>query len=153
MTVYRLCRQQYANDLSGHGAELSGGRWNSKGIAALYTSSSRALCAIEIIVHVPAGIVPQDYYIVTIALPDDAAIKTLSIKDLPDNWNRNPISAFSQRTGNTFFAEQKALVLKAPSAIIKDEWNYIINPAHKDFGKVKILRTEPFTFDVRLFKK
>jgi RES domain-containing protein len=153
MTIYRLCRQKYANDLSGRGAELSGGRWNGKGIAALYTSSSRALCAIEIIVHVPAGIVPQDYYMVTIELPDNAAIKTLSIRDLPENWNRNPISALSQRIGDTFFAERKALVLKAPSAIIKDEWNYIINPAHKDFGKVKILSAEPFTFDLRLFKK
>jgi RES domain-containing protein len=153
MIVYRLCRKGYANDLSGRGAEINGGRWNGKGVAALYTSSSRALCAIEIIVHVPAGIIPVDYYMVSIETPDDAPIKTLNPKDLPANWNSNPISASTQRIGNTFFAEQNALVLKTPSAIIKDEWNYIINPLHQNFKQVKVLSSEPFAFDTRLFKK
>jgi RES domain-containing protein len=153
MIVFRLCRKNYANDLSGRGAEINGGRWNSQGISALYTSSSRALCAIEIIVHVPAGIIPADYYLVTIDIPDDAPINTIDIKNLPANWNSNPISASTQRIGNAFFAGQKELVLKVPSAIIKDEWNYILNPVHKDFQKVKIIDTEPFAFDTRLFKK
>jgi RES domain-containing protein len=153
MIVYRLCRKNYANDLSGRGAEISGGRWNGKGIAALYTSSSRALCAIEIVVHIPAGIIPKDYYMVTIELPDDAGITTLNVKELPSNWNNNPIPTSTQRIGNTFLSGQKALVLKTPSAIIKDEWNYIINPMHKDFQKVRIISVEPFSFDTRLFKK
>ena len=153
MIVFRLCRKNYANDLSGRGAEINGGRWNSKGVPALYTSSSRPLCAIEIIVHVPAGIIPADYYLVTISIPDDAPVNTIDIKNLPANWNSNPISASTQRIGNTFFSGQKELVLKVPSAIIKDEWNYILNPVHKDFQKVKIIGTEPFAFDTRLFKK
>jgi RES domain-containing protein len=153
MIVYRLCRKGYANDLSGHGAELSGGRWNGKGLAALYTSSSRALCAIEIIVHVPAGIIPKDYHIISIEIPDNAPVKTIDIKDLPDSWNSNPILVSTQRIGNIFLSGQKDLVLKVPSAIIKDEWNYIINPVHKDFQKVKIISIEPFAFDTRLFKK
>jgi RES domain-containing protein len=153
MTVYRLCKKYYSNDLSGRGAELSGGRWNGKGVAALYTSSSRALCTIEIIVHIPAGIIPKDYYLITIEFLDNAPVKSIDIKDLPANWNSNPISVSTQRIGNTFFSEQKALVLKVPSAIIKDEWNYIINPMHESFREVKILNIEPFALDVRLFKK
>src|SRR6201986_94908 len=153
MIVYRLCRERYVDDLSGRGAEINGGRWNSKGSAALYTSSSRALCAIEIVVHIQAGIVPKDYYMVTIEIPDDASINTLHLKDLPGNWNNNPISSSTQRIGSTFISEQKALVLKVPSAIIKDEWNYIINPMHEDFRDIKILSIEPFALDVRLFKK
>jgi len=152
MIVFRLCRERYVNDLSGHGAEINGGRWNSRGIAALYTSSSRALCAIEIVVHIPAGIVPKDYYLVTIEIPDDVPINTVNTQDLPGNWNNNPVSSASQRIGNTFIAEQEALAMKVPSVIIKDEWNYIINPMHKDFQKVKIIATEPFSFDTRLFK-
>ncbi|MGZ3813876.1 MAG: RES family NAD+ phosphorylase [Mucilaginibacter sp.] len=148
-----MCKKLYANDLSGRGAEINGGRWNGKGMAALYTSSSRALCAIEIVVHIPAGIVPKDYYIVTIEIPDDAAVTVLSLKELPSNWNHNPLPASTQRIGNSFLSDQKALTLKAPSAIIKDEWNYIINPMHKDFNKVKIKGIEPFTFDTRLFKR
>lgn len=152
MIVFRLCRKNYANDLSGRGAEINGGRWNSKGVSALYTSSSRALCAIEIIVHIPAGIVPKDYDVVTIDIPDSASVKTLHIQDLPANWNSNPISALTQRIGNKFLSGQKELVLKAPSAIIQDEWNYTLNPIHKDFQKVKVISTEPFAFDTRLFK-
>jgi RES domain-containing protein len=153
MIVYRLCKKIFTKDLLGRGAEINGGRWNGKGIAALYTSSSRALCAIEIIVHVPAGIIPKDYCMVTLEFPDDAQINTISLKDLPANWNNNPISVSTQRIGSTFLSEQKALVLEIPSAIIKDEWNYIINPMHKDFQKVKIMDIEPFNFDIRLFKQ
>jgi RES domain-containing protein len=100
MIVYRLCKKYYSNDLSGRGAELSGGRWNSKGVAALYTSSSRALCTIEIIVHIPAGIIPKDYYLITIESPD-VPIKVIDIKDLPGNWNSNPISISTQCIPNT----------------------------------------------------
>jgi len=153
MIVYRLCRKSYANDLSGRGAEINGGRWNGKGTAALYTSSSRALCAIEIVVHVPAGIIPKDYFMVSISIPDSETIDTISPRDLPGNWNTNPISRSTQRIGNAFLAEQKALILTVPSAIIKDEWNYIINPMHPGFKKVKIVNTELFTFDTRLFRK
>ena len=153
MIVYRLCRKNYAHDLSGRGAEISGGRWNSKGVAALYTSSSRALCVMEILVHVPAGIIPKDYYLISIEFPDDILIKTIDVKKLPANWASNPISAVTQRIGDTFFSGQKELVLKVPSAIIKDDWNYLINPTHKDFHQVKDLSSEPFGFDARLFKK
>ncbi|HTD98622.1 MAG TPA: RES family NAD+ phosphorylase [Mucilaginibacter sp.] len=152
MIVYRLCREKYVDDLTGRGAEASGGRWNGKGSAALYTSASRALCAIEILVHIPAGIIPKDYFMISIAFPDNTPIETIDLKDLPSNWNSNPISPSTQRIGNTVLAAREALVMKVPSAIIKDEWNYIINPMHKDFQRVKVMEAEPFTFDTRLFK-
>ena len=61
MIVYRLCKSIYKKDLSGKGAEIAGGRWNSKGYAILYTSESRSLCTAEIAVHTPLGNVPADY--------------------------------------------------------------------------------------------
>ena len=152
MIVYRLCRKAHANDLSGRGAELNGGRWNGKGTAMVYTSASRALCLVEIMVHVPAGIIPKDYYLVSISIPDNTHIIAIDPKDLPDNWSKNPVPASTQKMGNAFIARQ-ALVLKVPSAIVKDEWNYLINPSHKDFKKVKITSIELFSFDTRLFKK
>jgi RES domain-containing protein len=68
-------------------------------------------------------------------------------------WNRNPMPASAQNIGNDFISTQKALVLKVPSATVKDEWNYLINPPHQDFKAVKIIATEPFSFDTRLFKR
>ena len=153
MIVYRLCKRVYSYDLSGRGAEASGGRWNGKGTAMVYTSASRALCMVEIMVQIPAGIIPKDYYLVSISIPDIIRVLTLDPKDLPNNWNKNPIPASTQKLGNAFIAAQEALVLKVPSAIVQDEWNYLINPLHKDFKKVKIAATEPFSFDTRLFRK
>lgn len=153
MIVYRLCKKAYANDLSGRGAETTGGRWNSKGTAVVYTSASRALCTVEIVVHVPAGIIPKDFCLVSISFPENTRILTLDPKDLPDNWTKNPPPASTQKIGNTFIANHEALILKVPSSIIPEEWNYLINPAHKDFKKVKITAIEPFSFDARLFKK
>jgi RES domain-containing protein len=69
MKVYRLCNRQFSNDLSGKGAELFGGRWNSKGTAILYTSESRALCLTEVLVHATSNSIPDDYHLVTIELP------------------------------------------------------------------------------------
>ena len=71
MIVFRLSKAQFANDLSGKGAELVGGRWNSRGNAMLYTSQSIALCVTEIAVHVPLGILPKDYQLVHIEIPDE----------------------------------------------------------------------------------
>jgi RES domain-containing protein len=153
MIVYRLCRKVYADDLSGRGAELNGGRWNGKGTAMIYTSASRALCMVEIIVHIPAGIIPRDFYLVSISIPDDINISTIELKNLPENWNRNPIPASTKKIGNKFISAQEALVLKVPSAIVKDEWNYLINPSHQDSKGLKIIAAEPFSFDGRLFKK
>jgi RES domain-containing protein len=153
MIVYRLCKKTYANDISGRGAEISGGRWNGKGTAMVYTSASLALCLVEIMVHIPAGIIPKDYNLVSISIPDNAHTLTIERSDLPDNWNRNPIPASAQKIGNAFIAAQEALVLKVPSTIVQEEWNYLINPSHKDFKKIKITTTEPFSFDTRLFNK
>ena len=90
MIVYRLCKQEYVNDLSGHGAELNGGRWNSKGNPALYTAGTRALAVLEVAVHVPFGIIPTEYYMNTIEIPEKSGITQIEISRLQGDWNRKP---------------------------------------------------------------
>ena len=87
MIVYRLAKNKFASDLSGKGAEISGGRWNSKGVRMLYTCESRALCALEIAVRMPLSIIPEDYRIVEIELPETNKIFILdiSVKLLTNN--------------------------------------------------------------------
>lgn len=153
MIVYRLSKKEYINDISGYGSERNGGRWNEKGRPALYTASSRALAVLEVAVHVPFGIMPINYYMATIEVPDDANILEIKIADLPNNWNSNPIIKATQFIGEDFLKENKHLILKVPSASVGGDYNYIINPAHPDFKTVTIKHTEPFEFDSRLFKK
>ena len=151
MIVYRLAKRKFIEDLSGKGAEMSGGRWNSKGIPMLYTSESRALCMVEIAVHCPLGIVPSGFYMAGIEIPDSIKIKEVEINSLPGSWNLFPISSRVQGIGDEFIRENKYLVLRVPSAVVKGDHNYLINPRHKDFKKIVIKDINPFEFDTRLF--
>ncbi|MCK4663244.1 MAG: RES family NAD+ phosphorylase [Bacteroidales bacterium] len=153
MIVYRLAKSKYSKDLSGKGAEISGGRWNSKGTQIIYTSESRALCVAEIAVHMNISIVPNDYNIISIEIPNDIEKKELLINKLPDGWNSFPYSNSTQLIGDSFIDSDKYLVLKVPSAVVQGDYNYLINPYHKNFKKIKLLEIESFKFNSRLFNK
>ena len=153
MIVFRLSKSKFANDLSGKGAEKSGGRWNSKGTAIVYTSESRALCTTEIAVHTPLGNLPLDYKIISIEIPDDILIQELTTADLPDDWKSIPHVHATQEIGDRFVAEGIFPVLKVPSVVVQDEFNYLINPTHADSRKIVIKAIDPFNFDERLFIK
>ncbi|MEI6754651.1 MAG: RES family NAD+ phosphorylase [Paludibacter sp.] len=150
MIVYRLSKAKYANDLSGKGAEIAGGRWNSKGVSMIYTSESRALATTEIAVHTSLGNIPIDYCIISLEIPD-AAIKTVEMTDLPLDWSEVPPKLSSQKFGDKFVFENNSLVLKVPSAVVEGDFNYLINPKNKDIGLIRIVKVSPFTFDRRLF--
>ncbi len=153
MIVYRLSKQAYINDLSGYGAEKTGGRWNSKGLPILYTAASRALAVVEIAVHVPLGIIPTDYYLATIEIPDKASMPRIEVADLPANWNRSPFIKTTQLIGDDFIKSNKHLMVPVPSATVTGDHNYLINPRHSDFKNVRIKSVDVFEFDLRLFKK
>ena len=153
MIVFRLSKTKFANDLAGKGAEKSGGRWNSKGTALVYTSASRALCTAEIAVHTPLGNLPLDYKLILIEIPDDIRLRELGSEDLPPDWKSLPHVHATQEIGDNFVAEEIFAVLKVPSAVVQDEYNYLINPAHIESQKIKIKSVEPFNFDERLFIK
>lgn len=152
MRVYRLSKKKYVDDLSGKGAEMTGGRWNKAGTKLLYTSDSRALCTAEIAVHTPIGIIPTDYYLITIEIADKIEINQLDIAKLPPDWKSFPHSHTTQQIGEDFVTKKDYLVLKVPSAVVQGDYNYLINPLHKDFDKVKIVDKEVFSFDERLFR-
>jgi RES domain-containing protein len=152
MIVFRLSRQAFINDISGYGAERTGGRWNSKGIPILYTAASRALAVVEIAVHVPVGIIPANYFLASVEVPDNDILE-LDLKSLPKNWNSNPFVKATQTIGDNFIRSNTHLILQVPSATVTGDHNYLINPRHSAFNKVKIKSIDAFLFDSRLFKK
>lgn len=150
MIVFRLSQEKYKEDLSGIGAELHGGRWNSKGRRLIYTGESRALCTTEIAVHTPLGIIPVNYFLQTIDIPDSEILELDKTK-LDSNWKAFPHVNSTKLIGNNFIDNSHALILKVPSAVIQDDYNFLINPSHKNFKKVKMISVEEFGFDKRLF--
>lgn len=151
MKVFRLCRSKFASDLSGKGAEIAGGRWNSKGTAMLYTSQSVALCTVEIAVHTPLGNIPTDYTLVTLEIPDDLPLEELTSGDLPVDWKALPHSHSTQLIGDGFVSAGKNAILKVPSAVIPGEYNFLVNPSHPESNRIQVITTEPYEFDSRLF--
>jgi RES domain-containing protein len=137
MIVFRLSKEQFAQDLSGKGAELVGGRWNSRGNAMLYTSQSIALCVTEIAVHVPLGILPKDYQLIHIEIPEE---DFLEMKKLPKDWQSFPHSNSTQMIGDKFLKEHKHLVLKVPSATVQGEFNYLSIQDIKILTKLRFLK-------------
>ena len=153
MILYRFSRKEHGGDLSGKGAELYGGRWNSKGIPALYCSDTRALAITEIIAYTPPGFIPEGYVLNIIEAPDTPELRyTFTEKELPEGWKRYPHGRETKALGDALLKDQKYLLLKVPSALVQDEYNYVINPQHPDFSAIKLVEVLPFNFNERLFK-
>lgn len=151
MEVFRLSSSKYANDLSGTGAKIHGGRWNKKGDAVLYTAGTRALALVEVLVHTTNAFLPLNYQLITIYIPDDS-ILTIPTKSLPEDWNNIEPSESTSKISTAWLNANEYLSLRVPSVVVEGEYNFLINPLHADFSKVKMLRMEDFNFDNRLLK-
>ena len=151
MEVFRLSTAKYANDLSGTGAKLHGGRWNQKGEAVLYTSGSRALALVEVLVHLTNAFLPLNYQLISIYIPDNSIIE-LSTKSLPDDWKSIEPSDSTKKIATKWLINNEYLALRVPSVVVEGEFNYLINPLHSDFQQIKVLKIENFSFDDRLLK-
>jgi RES domain-containing protein len=149
MQIYRLVRARYLADFSGEGAAIMGNRWNSKGTKMIYCAANRSLAMAEVAVHLSLNNLPKDYLMMEIEVPSDVRIDELN--SLPDNWHAFPATSATKLIGDQFILQDVSCLLKVPSAIVHKDYNFLINPNHKEFTKIRILDTYPFPFDLRLF--
>jgi RES domain-containing protein len=152
MEVFRLARKKYPIELSGKGASIAGARWNSKGTEIIYTAQSRALAMAEVVVHLSLATLPKDFAMLTISIPDNIKIEILEDKKLQVGWNSFPNSFVTQIIGDDFIKRNETCILKVPSAVVQGDFNFLINPYHVDFKKIKITGQVDFPFDKRIFK-
>lgn len=148
MNSFRICKSQYANDISGIGARLTGGRWNSIGISILYTSENSALSAFELATHIGLSILPNDLCVVTFEILNNLVIE--EVKNLPNDWNTIPPNYQTKEIGDNFIRRCETPILKVPSVVIKGAYNYLINPNHRESQQIKTKDIDPFSFDQRL---
>jgi RES domain-containing protein len=145
MLVYRICGRPYTA-LDGEGARLYGGRWNSPGQPAVYTSTHLSLAALECLVHVDFDNLPANLVWLKIEVPDAASIEVFPKSTAP---NERDAAAF----GDAWLKSRRNLSLVVPSVVLSVEKNVIINPAHVEMGTVSILDIQKFEFDHRLFSR
>jgi RES domain-containing protein len=151
MRVFRLSKLKYAEELNGKGAAKFGNRWNSKGVEIIYTAESRALAMAEVVVHVSLATLPKDFVMIEIHIPDSLTFGLLKLKDLREDWNSHPHGSRTQKLGDDFVDSRAFCVCKVPSEVVKGDFNYLINPHHKDAKRIKIKSITPFPFDKRIF--
>lgn len=152
MDVFWLSRSAYSNQLSGVGSALRGARWNSQGIGLVYTAQNRSLAMAEVVVHLTLAMLPNNFELLTIEIPNTLEVEELELTELPANWKEFPHSASTQKIGDAFVKAGKSAVLKVPSVVTPGELNYLINPLHPDFKMIRIKSAEPFPLDHRLFQ-
>lgn len=149
MIVYRFSHPRYADDISGAGAKLKGGRWNLPGTALLYTSATISLCLLETLANAATLEQLQIIQLMEIELPDVDIHEVTSARLKKEWWND---FEYTQWMGTEIIRTNTPLIVKCPSAIIEQENNYLINPEHKQFNKIKLKTRKNFRFDERLFK-
>ena len=151
MMVYRFSAEEYKEDISGNGARLFGGRWNSKGIPVLYTSNHISLSVLELLVHNKNYASYRSPFLISISIPDTIFPVVTTAEKLTAGWQSN--IDYTRWIGDQFIRVNHSLVLQVPSSIIPQENNFLINPLHNDFKKIKIASAELFELDKRLLNK
>ena len=150
MVLYRIAKTSFIHDLSGSGSKRYGGRWNPKGVEVVYTSENRALAALELFVHLNRAVIPPDLSLVSIKVPDRASKRELTLTELPRNWRSFPAPPELAEIGASWIRSKESLLLRVPSVIMPPEKNVLINPAHPEMIKVRVLEVEVYSLDKRL---
>lgn len=155
MRVYRLAKERAgkyrADDLSGAGAALAGGRWNPRGMAVVYTSCCASTALLEARVH-SLGMLPTAHlFLVTLEVPDDDCTQAL-VPPMPDGWNaldHDPLATVA--LGRAWLEKGETLAMKVPSVVCPMDFNLLLNPGHKNMRNVTVVDKQLFDIDRRLF--
>jgi RES domain-containing protein len=153
MRVWRICRAPYAAEaFSGEGARRFGGRWNSRGVPMVYCSTSLALAAIELFVHLEPNLQPDDLVSIAAELPKGEPAPRLEAGELPAEWWTDDFEAL-RTLGDGWVRAKTSLAMMVPSAPIHSEWNVLVNPLHPAAKELRIEAPQPFHFAARMFRQ
>lgn len=139
-----------ADDLTGAGAKISGGRWNRPGSALLYCASNISLAVLETFIHLGAGGLPLNRYLVELAIPGDVWERAIVLHAPPVGWDAIPTGKVSLDEGDRWLKANRSALLIVPSVIVQEEWNVLVNPMHADTAAIAARKVRKWTYDPRL---
>ena len=150
LTAWRIVKRRHARTaFDGEGARLYGGRWTSPGRRAVYTSATIALATLEMLVHLDSVELLAAYTLFEVSFSDDL-VQRLDRKRLPATWKTFPAPAELRALGDAWLDAGRRPILRVPSAIVGVEFNYVLNPDHKQFRRITIGPAQPYRIDLRL---
>lgn len=147
MIVFRITLAKYAHQLMASGRAA---RWNSNDVKLVYTSSSLSLACLENVVHRSHLGLNQQFRALKIEIPDFLKVEEIDVTTLKKNWTSFELIPLTQKIGDDWIKSMRTCILKVPSSIIFQEYNYLINPKHPDFKEIKIVSSDFFVFDHRI---
>ena len=147
MIVYRIVFHEFAGSLVASGRPA---RWNSTDHKMIYSAGSVSLACLENVVHRSSEGLSGLFKILAIEIPDDLPFDEIRISDLPENWADFTHVNVTKLIGDKWLKNKTAVAMKVPSVIVPQESNYLINPEHPDFSKIRIIETRDFNFDKRI---
>jgi RES domain-containing protein len=151
LTVWRLVTARFADSaFSGEGARLYGGRWNRKGVPIVYTAGSQSLVMLEILVQDEP--LRARYVMIPASIPSAVKIERIDPGGLPANWRDVAAREQLQVLGSKWAKRRSSAVLAVPSSVIPAETNYLLNPRHPAFAKIRIGKPQNFVTDLRLIR-
>lgn len=143
----RIWRISVFADLSGEGGTLVAGRWHFGGTPVVYCTDHPSTALLEILVHATRFTVPDNYQLLEIEVPDD--IEPV-VPNVADGWEIN-VDA-TRHIGAGFLRDGISALMRVPSVVMPKAHNYLLNPAHADASRVRIVETYRYPFDSRLIK-
>ena len=150
MQLFRISKVPHHRDLSGTGAKMFGGRWNSEGVPVLYTAENRSLAALETMVHTPMKLLHSlPFRLITVYIPDSFKIDSVSTVQLPEKWFEYPAPPQLAAIGDAWQRSLRTEVLRVPSVIMPGEFNYLINPEHPRAKEAFVTTVDPWLPDER----
>jgi RES domain-containing protein len=150
--VWRITTARRARAaFSGEGARLYGGRWNSKGVPLVYTAESRALAMLEMLVQDEP--LRARYMVISATIPDGLAIERVDLAKLPSDWRTPQRTEDLRAIGAEWAASKRTAVLAAPSAVLPEETNYLLNVLHPDFRRIRVGKPRVLVTDMRLLRR
>ncbi|MEO6166150.1 MAG: RES family NAD+ phosphorylase [Chitinophagales bacterium] len=152
MFFYRVAHKKFLHDLSGEGARLYGGRWNSPGVSMVYTSLTLELAMFESIAHNTFTSLIKHFGIIILEVNAKVSAEELLDSSLPKNWNSYPPPPSLARIGDRWISSKSSLLLKVPSSLFSSSGNSLINPNHPEFKMIKVVEVKDIAIDVRLME-
>ena len=141
-----VTRRRQADAFTGEGARLAPGRWNARGTRAIYLGGTLSLAALEMLLYAGRAALTIPLLVFRVDFPEGVGVESLLIDKLPVNWRQQPPPDSTRRLGSDWIAHGAAVALRVPSALIPEEWNLVLNPAHPDFSKLRIGKPQVFRF-------
>ena len=152
-SAWRIVRASRANTaFTGEGPWRYGGRWNSPGVRVVYVSEHQSTAAFEVFANRMPFILEGNYRAFYAEWPKSLT-ERFPVEKLPANWRIHPPPIETREIGDRWVKERRSAVLALPSAVSPADTNFLLNPEHSDFKRIRIASPIDFEFDPRLVNR